>query len=174
MSAGGTNKAKVQAAPRHQLQKTSTSSRQGETHHNLIPLKFGPESQGGCDHNSPHLIPINSSSSSEDDADSQEPPVSIDGSSINTTKSSRSIQFDPSVTVIPVPSHRSYSPRMHAQLYTSRDTMSSDMMRNTREFIHEDWDWQKVIEEDGMYACKTSGELVHPAHVDFKRVNPYR
>jgi len=75
------------------------------------------------------------------------------------------IRFDPLVTVRPIPSHRSFDRRMRARLYATKDEISFDVVRNTREFIYEGWDWRNVIEEAGMYVCKASGEWVHPAHV---------
>ena len=75
------------------------------------------------------------------------------------------IRFDPLVTVRSIPSHRSYDSRMRACLYATKDEISFDVVRNTREFIYEGWDWRNVIEEAGMYICKASGEWVHPAHV---------
>ena len=75
------------------------------------------------------------------------------------------IRFDPLVTVRSIPSHRSYDSRMRACLYATKDEISFDVVRNTREFIYEGWDWRNVIEEAGMYICKASGEWIHPAHV---------
>ena len=134
----------------------------------FIPLKFDEDPQVG---NGPHLISSNTSSSSvSNDGFNSEPPMSIGKSS----RARAFIQFDPTVTVIPVPSHRSLSPRMHAQLYTPKEEMSSNAVRNTQEFIYEGWDANNVVEENGMYICKTSGVFVHPAHVGLQKVvNPY-
>lgn len=146
----------------------------------LVPLKFAQDLQGSDGH-SPHLISSNPSSTSSfseggDGYDALEPPASINdkGCIPKSKKSFFTIQFDPSVTVIPVPSHRSHLPQDHAMLYTPREEMASSTVRNTREFIYEDWDWNNAVEEDGMYTCTTTGEYVHPAHITTQRVNPYR
>ncbi|KAL3821992.1 hypothetical protein ACHAXA_002978 [Cyclostephanos tholiformis] len=81
------------------------------------------------------------------------------------------IRFDPSVTIIPIPSHRSYDHRTRAQMYATKDEISFDVVRNTREFVYEGWDWRNVIEEAGMYFCTTSREFVHPVHVDYRNKN---
>mmetsp|Transcript_2095 Transcript_2095/g.3714 ORF Transcript_2095/g.3714 Transcript_2095/m.3714 type:complete len:254 (-) Transcript_2095:101-862(-) len=138
------------------------------------PLKFREDLQSS-DGNSPHHIPSNPSSSfSEEDGPPSEPPASM-----NESKSrQRSVFIDPSVAVISIPSHRSYSPRMHAQLYIPQGELAFAVVRNTREFVYEGWDWHDVIEEDRMYTSKASGEFIHPAHVHvavgYKRMkNPY-
>ena len=141
------------------------------------PLKFREDSQSS-DSNSPHHIPSNASSplssSEEDGCSPSEPPASINES--KPRQRSAFIQFNPSVAVISIPSHRSHSPRMHAQMYIPQGELASAVVRNTREFDYEGWDWHNVIEEDRMYTSKASGEFIHPAHVavGYKRVkNPY-
>merc|ERR1719223_1398489 len=41
---------------------------------------------------------------------------------------------------------------------------SVDVMPNAVEFAAEGWDWRSVTEDDGMFVCTVSGELVHPVH----------
>ncbi|KAL7529737.1 hypothetical protein ACHAXR_003130 [Thalassiosira sp. AJA248-18] len=110
----------------------------------------------------------------------EEPPAGSDleppaGTHVVSKTSRRSsIQFDTNVSAVNVPSHRSYSPELRAQLHVSKEELSYNTIRNTREFIYEGWDWRNVVEEDMMYTCGASGEYVHPAHVGrTKRVNPY-
>ncbi|KAL3821994.1 hypothetical protein ACHAXA_002980 [Cyclostephanos tholiformis] len=99
-----------------------------------------------------------------------DPPRRIQGiASKGKTNKKRPIcvRFDPSVTVIPIPSYRSYDHRTRAQMYATKDEVSFDIIRNTREFVYEGWDWRNVIEEAGMYFCTASREFVHPVHVDY-------
>lgn len=36
------------------------------------------------------------------------------------------------------------------------------IVQNLLEFEAEDFDWQKVVEEDGFAVCRLTGERVHP------------
>ena len=169
------SKKKSQQQPRQQeqtrLPPSSSQEESQDTNSRLspyfVPLNFQEDSQGS-DSNSPHRIPSNASSS----LSSSEPPSNMDES--KSRQRSAFVQFDPSVAVISIPSHRSHSPRMHARSYIPQEELASAIVRNTREFVYERWDWHNVIEEDRMYISKASGELIHPAHVGYKRVrNPY-
>lgn len=86
----------------------------------------------------------------------------------------RIIRFDPLVVVVPIPSHRSYSSRAKARIYTPTEELAAAVVRNKREFVYEGRDWRSAVEEDEMYVCAMSGEYVHPAHVRYeRRANPY-
>lgn len=171
----------------------------------FIPLKFDQREDSSSQSTtslttsiiSPFLISSNPSSSllsltSEGySSTDSEPPASINmGNESNNRPRRRprcrirkgralSIQFNPSVTVIPIPSHRSYSAHVHAALHIPKEELAYNTVRNTREFIYEGWNWRNVVEEDKMYSCRVSGEYVHPAHVgcfggsNKRPVNPY-
>jgi len=140
----------------------------------LVPLKIDQDPQEE-QASSPYLISDRPSSSSLSASSSEPSTAAKEPSSRLQKRRSRLIQFDPSATVIPVPSHRSYSPDVHAQIHVPKEELAYNTARNTREFIYEGWDWRNVVEEDGMYVCRSSREHVHPAHVGFakRRVNPY-
>jgi hypothetical protein len=128
----------------------------------------------------PHLLSFSDLSSYSsfstltDESGSDPPRGRIQDISTNrkTNKShSVRVRIDPSVTIIPIPSHRSYDHRTRARMYVPKDEASFDIVRNTREFVYEGWDWRNAIEEDGMYLCTASREFVHPVHVDYRDKN---
>ena len=154
----------------------------GSSHvaHYLVPLKFEQESKDGNTAHLPHLMSIGETSSSlstsslsgESGGGRISDPPSQARRIRDITPSGKSrprrpvcVRFDPSVTVVPIPSHRSFDRRMRSWLHATKDEMSSNIARNTLEFTYEGWDWRNAIEEVDMYVRKASGELVHPAHV---------
>ena len=148
--------------------------------HCLVPLKFEQESKDGDTAHWPHLMSMGDTSSllpiSSLSAEGGGGRISIPPSQArrirDITPSGKSrprhpvcVRFDPLVTVVPIPSHRSFDRRMRSWLHATKDEMSSNIARNTLEFTYEGWDWRNAIEEVDMYVSKASGELVHPAHV---------
>jgi len=167
---------------RQRTTRRQASSSTDTSSHYTVPLKFNQDPQED-------LLPPLGQDNDYDDSPStlSEPPLCITTNCILATNKKKSpkkkkltlkkslhkscIQFNPQVTVIPIPSHKSYPPEIHNALYLSRTEMSVNTIRNTREFIYEGWNWMNVIEEDGMYRSKVTkgewikGALVHPAHV---------
>lgn len=155
---------------RRQVSSSSTDS----SSHYTVPLKFKQD---------PQDLPLGQDNDDDSPSTLSEPPLCITTNCIlaNKKKTPKKsikkslykscIQFNPQVTVIPIPSHKTYPPEIHNALYLSRTEMSVNTIRNTREFIYEGWNWTNVIEEDGMYRSKVTkgpwvaGVLVHPAHV---------
>ena len=181
---------------------SSVTSEQPSTSY-LVPLKFefdqeDTSSQDGCNpsfciiappfrmsssNKIPSMVPSVSSSDSDgsgSDSSNFEPPVVSILRESSRSKQSQSqqrlsIEFDPSVTVIPIPSHRDYTTQEHAQLHISKEELAYSTVRNTREFVYEGWNWRNVIEEDKMFLCRSTGDYVHPAHLGYtgKPANPY-
>ena len=128
----------------------------------------------GCNHyqqveeqNSPTV-----SDSSEEDNLSQ---ASVDSSSASSSNKDgndeeeagsgkQSVSFDTSVTVYPIYETSQYSSDMVQQMYTNREELRINKIRNKREYAHDSFNWRDVTEEDGMIVDDTSGELVHPVH----------
>ena len=52
---------------------------------------------------------------------------------------------------------------MRRGMYTGREELRACKRRNQREYVYEDCDWRRAVEEDEMRA-DNSGALVHPAH----------
>ena len=74
------------------------------------------------------------------------------------------IQFNDDVSVVPIPMRSEYSERVRARLWSDRYEIHDMASRNALEFAAEGWDWRSVIEDDGMFVCTASGELIHPVH----------
>jgi hypothetical protein len=76
----------------------------------------------------------------------------------------KQIQFNDDVSVVPIPMRSEYSERVRARLWSDRFEIHDMASRNALEFAAEGWDWKNVIEDDGMFVCTASGELIHPVH----------
>lgn len=81
------------------------------------------------------------------------------------------VRFDPHVTAIFIPSHKSYSPDSRSNMYYLKEEMASNVVRNSLEFSYENRDWRKAVEEDKMYFL-SSGKFIHPAHLTFATYLP--
>jgi hypothetical protein len=91
-------------------------------------------------------------------------PLKNHGISTKPKKDSR-IQFNCNVSVVPIPSHSRYSERIRKQLWSNSKEISMNARRNIREFSSEEWNWEKVVEEDAMFLDTHSNELIHPVHL---------
>ena len=147
----------------------------------LVPLKFEQESK---DAHWPHLMSMGDTSSSlltsslsgeRGGGRITDPPSQArrirDIAPSGKSRRPVCVLFDPSVTIVPIPSRRSYDRRTRSRLHATKDEMISDIARNTLELAYEGWDWRNAIEEIDMYVHKASGELVHPAHVVYGHEN---
>ena len=101
-------------------------------------------------------------------------PLKDDGPTISTAveKKSTRIMFDNEVEVMPIPTRHEYSDRIKSRIWSNRYELQENAERNAVEFASEGWKWDQVVEDEGMYICSASGELVHPAWVgDLPRVD---
>ena len=87
------------------------------------------------------------------------------GAAKKSTKKSTKIAFQDEVEVLPIPTRYEYSERIKSRIWSNRHELQENAERNALEFASEGWDWKKVKEDDHMFICSQSGELVHPVHL---------
>jgi len=74
------------------------------------------------------------------------------------------VSFVDTVKVLPIPKRDEYSDRVAKRMWSSAVEIQEMAMRNSVEFAAEGWDWRTVTEDEQMYVCSETGELVHPVH----------
>lgn len=80
--------------------------------------------------------------------------------------STSSVRFNTVVSGVKIPSRNQYSRRIKQTLWRDRYELSEMVERNTTEFHAENYDWKQVVLDDEMYVDASSGERVHPCHVE--------
>jgi hypothetical protein len=116
------------------------------------------------------LFGTNNSTEEGTSVDLQEEPSltesdhSVD-SSTSSVSTKRRLTFDEEVEVMPIPMRDEYSDRIRDRLWTSPTEIRQNAHRNVIEFEAEGWDWQSVVEDEGMYRCAITNERIHPTHL---------
>ena len=87
------------------------------------------------------------------------------GMKTNVKQKATRIAFQDEVEVLPIPTRHEYSDRIKSRIWSNRHELQENAERNAVEFASEGWNWRNVTEDEGMYICSASGELVHPAWV---------
>lgn len=109
----------------------------------------------------PFQAPLNDSTTT-----TNSPPSELRTTTTSTTPSgSRKIAFQENVSVVPIPTRYEYSDRIKSKIWSNRAELHANAERNAIEFAAEGWNWRNVTEDEGMYICSQSGELVHPIHL---------
>jgi len=80
-------------------------------------------------------------------------------------RASRRASFDEVVAVVPIPTRGEYSPHMRTRLWASPSEIVQNVARNLVEYTAEGCNWRTVMEDDDMFVCTSTGELIHPVHV---------
>jgi len=75
------------------------------------------------------------------------------------------VSFSDSVTVYPVFEKAAYPPSVVESIYTKREELRVNKLRNKREFAYDRYDWRNATEEDEMEPDE-AGELIHPVHCE--------
>lgn len=86
--------------------------------------------------------------------------------SLPTSRRGSAVQFDPTVSVVRIPSRYQYSPRIKKHIWSDSVEIMEMAERNMIEFQHEGFDWRSVVLEDDMYVDSYNGNLIHPCHLE--------
>lgn len=108
---------------------------------------------------------VDTSCCSDDASMTSTTPTCTTSSSFTSFSSSkpRSVSFDDSVTVRPIPRHDAYSDEQRHQIWADPLEIYENATRNSIEFAADNFDWQRAAEEED-FIPTVSGELVHPIH----------
>jgi hypothetical protein len=105
----------------------------------------------------PPLPSISSSSLSRSSVTSKKRHKSKESSSITSSNTCKhhhhrrsGVTFNESVTVYPIFKTSVYTPTMILAMYTQRDELRLNKLRNKREYAYEEYDWRNVVEEIDM------------------------
>lgn len=87
-------------------------------------------------------------------------------SEVSISSAVRKLKFNEQVEVCLIPKKEEYSKRIRGHLWNSPEEMALNAHRNTVEFAAEGWDWRNVMEDENMYRCLATNELIHPVHIE--------
>ena len=94
--------------------------------------------------------------------DSSEDEASIHSQNCKPA-AARGVSFDNTVTVHPIFDVDVYSDEQIENMYTKREELRVNKIRNKREYAYDDNDWENATEECDM-TLDEDGKLVHPVH----------
>eukprot|EP00578_Thalassiosira_sp_NH16_P029691 CAMPEP_0181077782 /NCGR_PEP_ID=MMETSP1071-20121207/1139_1 /TAXON_ID=35127 /ORGANISM="Thalassiosira sp., Strain NH16" /LENGTH=191 /DNA_ID=CAMNT_0023159059 /DNA_START=149 /DNA_END=721 /DNA_ORIENTATION=- len=81
-------------------------------------------------------------------------------------KKKKRVEFDETVTVVPIPMRCEYSGRIKTKLWNGNSEIRETVVRNLAEFAAENYNWRGACQEEEMYICGDTRELIHPVHLE--------
>jgi hypothetical protein len=91
---------------------------------------------------------------------------SRESSTLTASSQTKRLKFNEEVVVCPIPMRDEYSNRIRDRLWSSPEDLMLNAHRNAVEFAAEGWDWRNTMEDENMYRCVSTNELIHPVHVE--------
>jgi hypothetical protein len=121
------------------------------------------------DESPPGLVRTNSASDmsfSTSSSDSLEDDDDTSSTTTSSSKSSRkkSVGFNTSVKIQPIPHSSTYTPCQRRKMYSTSLEVRKNKIRNKKEYRYDGYDWRNVTEEWEMSVDMVTGELIHPVH----------
>jgi hypothetical protein len=121
------------------------------------------------DDSPPGLVRTNSASDLSFSTSSSDSLEDDDDTSSTTTSSSKnsrkkSVGFNTSVKIQPIPHSSTYTPCQRRKMYSTSLEVRKNKIRNKKEYRYDGYDWRNVTEEWEMSVDMVTGELIHPVH----------
>jgi len=119
------------------------------------------------DNTPPGLVRTNSESDLSFSTTSSSDDGSDDDNSTSTSSSKpkkKSVGFNTTVKIQPIPHASIYSPLQRRKMYSSSLEVRKNKIRNKKEYRYDGYDWRNVTEEWEMSVDMVTGELIHPVH----------
>jgi len=152
---------KIQKEPLKALEEVEEKGESPESSRWSWAAIFGKQPQE-CDNDVVDETPMPSLSSS---MTSREGPPSVSSTS-PPSPTRRKLTFNEEVEVCLIPKKEEYSKRIRGFLWNSPEDLMLNARRNSVEFAAEGWDWRNAMEDENMYRCLSTNELIHPVHIE--------
>jgi len=105
-----------------------------------------------------------STTSSTEDDNSTTTSTSSNSDNDSLSPKKKSVGFNSTVKIQPIPHASTYSPVQRRKMYSSSFEVRKNKIRNKKEYRFDGYDWRNVTEEWEMSVDMVTGELVHPVH----------
>mmetsp|Transcript_2340 Transcript_2340/g.3282 ORF Transcript_2340/g.3282 Transcript_2340/m.3282 type:complete len:284 (-) Transcript_2340:147-998(-) len=105
-----------------------------------------------------------STTSCTEDDNSTTTSTSSNSDNDSLSPKKKSVGFNSTVKIQPIPHASTYSPMQRRKMYSSSLEVRKNKIRNKKEYRFDGYDWRNVTEEWEMSVDMVTGELVHPVH----------
>jgi hypothetical protein len=129
----------------------------------LIPLEQEDGLPGLVRTDSASDFSFSTTSCTEDD-NSTTTSTSSNSDNDSLSPKKKSVGFNSTVKIQPIPHSSTYSPMQRRKMYSSSLEVRKNKIRNKKEYRFDGYDWRNVTEEWEMSVDMVTGELVHPVH----------